>query len=100
LDAKPKIKKRIRKTTLHVRSEIRKLQENPLLGVYRVHTALLRMGIEVSRNRTRSGSLWLITMRGNRIALVFRRRCAEPGGCTGVPGDDEDNDAIMDTEAF
>lgn len=48
LDAKPKTKKGVRKTTLHIRNEIRKLQENPLLGEYRVHTALLRMGIEVS----------------------------------------------------
>ncbi len=31
-----------------VRNEIRKLQENPLLSEYRVHTALLRMGIEVN----------------------------------------------------
>ncbi len=48
LDAKPKINKGVRKVTLRVRNEIRKLQENPLLGEYRVHTALLRMGIEVS----------------------------------------------------
>jgi transposase len=48
LDAKPKTKKGVRKATLQVRNEIRKLQENPLLGEYRVHTALLRMGIEVS----------------------------------------------------
>ena len=48
LDAKPKTKKGPRKVTLRVRNEIRKLQENPLLGEYRVHTALLRMGIEVS----------------------------------------------------
>ena len=48
LDAKPKTNKGVRKTTLSVRNEIRKLQENPLLGEYRVHTALLRMGIEVS----------------------------------------------------
>jgi hypothetical protein len=34
--------------TLKIRNEIRKLQENPLLGEYRVHTALFRMGIEVS----------------------------------------------------
>jgi len=37
-----------RKVTLAVRNEIRKLQENPLLGAYRVHTALLRIGINVS----------------------------------------------------
>ena len=48
LDAKPKTNKGVRKVTLKVRNEIRKLQENPLLGEYRVHTALLRMGIEVS----------------------------------------------------
>src|SRR6266849_4797425 len=48
LDAKPKTNKGVRKVTLHVRNEIRKLQENPLLGEYRVHTALLREGIEVS----------------------------------------------------
>jgi len=48
LDAKPKTNKGVRKATLQVRNEIRKLQENPLLGEYRVHTALLRVGIEVS----------------------------------------------------
>ena len=48
LDAKPKTNKGVRKATLTVRNEIRKLQENPLLGEWRVHTALLRMGIEVS----------------------------------------------------
>jgi len=48
LDAKPKTNKGVRKVTLRVRNEIHKLQENPLLGEYRVHTALLRMGIEVS----------------------------------------------------
>lgn len=48
LDAKPKTNKGVRKATLSVRNEIRKLQENPLLGEYRVHTSLLRMGIEVS----------------------------------------------------
>src|SRR6266550_8828583 len=48
LDAKPKTNKGVRKATLKVRNKIRKLQENPLLGEYRVHTALLRMGIEVS----------------------------------------------------
>ncbi len=48
LDAKPKTNKGVRKVTLQVRNEIRTLQDNPLLGEYRVHTALLRMGIEVS----------------------------------------------------
>ena len=32
LDAKPKTNKGVRKVTLHVRNEIRKLQENPRLG--------------------------------------------------------------------
>lgn len=48
LDARPKTNKGVRKTTLAVRNEIRKLQENPLLGEYRVHTALKREGILVS----------------------------------------------------
>ena len=48
LDARPKTNKGVRTVTLQVRNEIRKLQQNPLLGEYRVHTALLRMGIEVS----------------------------------------------------
>jgi transposase len=48
LDAKPKTNKGVRKATLKVRNEIRKLQENPLLGEYRIHTALKREGIEVS----------------------------------------------------
>lgn len=48
LDARPKTNKGASKTTLKVRNEIRKLQENPLLGEYRVHTALKREGIEVS----------------------------------------------------
>ncbi len=47
LDEKSK-NKGIRKATLQVRNEIRRLQENPLLGEYRVHTALLRIGINVS----------------------------------------------------
>ena len=48
LDVKPLGRKGPRKVTLKVRNEIRKLQANSLLGEYRVHTALLRMGIEVS----------------------------------------------------
>jgi putative transposase len=48
LDEKSKARKRPRKATLAVRNEIRKLQENPLLGKWRMHTALLRMGIELS----------------------------------------------------
>ena len=48
LEEKSKARKGPRKATLQVRKEIRKLQQNPLLGEYRVHTALLRMGIEVS----------------------------------------------------
>src|SRR5436309_7760177 len=41
LDAKPKTNKGVRTVTLHVRNEIRKLQESPRLGEYRVHTVLL-----------------------------------------------------------
>lgn len=50
LPEKSRARKRPRKVTLKVRNEIRKLQENPLLGEYRVYinTALLRIGIEVS----------------------------------------------------
>jgi putative transposase len=48
LEAKSKARKGPRKVTLNVTNEIRKLQDNPLLGKFRVHTALLRMGIEVS----------------------------------------------------
>jgi putative transposase len=48
LDAKPPGPKRPRKVTLRIHHEIRKLQENPLLGEYRVHTALVRLGIKVS----------------------------------------------------
>ncbi len=48
LEEKSKARKRPRKATLAVRNEIRKLQENPLLGKWRMQTALLRMGIELS----------------------------------------------------
>ena len=48
LPEKSKARKRPRKVTLKVTNEVRKLQENPLLGKFRVHTALLRMGIKVS----------------------------------------------------
>src|SRR6266704_2785620 len=48
LEEKSRARKGPRKVTLKVRNEIRKLQENPRLGEYRVHTALLREGIEVS----------------------------------------------------
>jgi putative transposase len=48
LEEKSKARKGPRKVTLKVANEVRKLQENPLLGKWRVHTALLRMGIEVS----------------------------------------------------
>ncbi len=37
-----------RKTTLAIANEIRKLQENPELGEWRVHAALLQMGITIS----------------------------------------------------
>lgn len=48
LEEKSRARKQPRKATLHVRNEIRKLQQNPLLGEWRMHTALLRIGIEVS----------------------------------------------------
>ncbi len=48
LEEKSKARKGPCKVTLKVTNEVRKLQENPLLGKFRVHTALLRMGIEVS----------------------------------------------------
>ncbi len=48
LEEKSKAQKGPRKVTLQVRNEIRKLQENPLLGKWRMHTALLRIGIELS----------------------------------------------------
>ena len=48
LTEKSKARKGPRKVTLAINNEIRKLQENPLLGKYRVHTALLREGIDVS----------------------------------------------------
>jgi putative transposase len=48
LEEKSRARKGTRKVTLKVTNEIRKLQENPLLGKWRMHTALLRMGIEVS----------------------------------------------------
>jgi len=48
LEEKSRARKQPRKATLSVRNEIRKLQANPLLGEWRMHTALLRMGIEVS----------------------------------------------------
>lgn len=48
LEEKSRARKQPRKATLQVRNEIRKLQQNPLLGEWRMHTALLRIGIEVS----------------------------------------------------
>jgi putative transposase len=48
LSEKSRARKGPRKVTLKVANEIRKLQENPQLGKWRMHTALLRMGIEVS----------------------------------------------------
>jgi transposase len=48
LEEKSRARKGPRKVTLQIRNAIRKLQENPLLGEWRVHAALLRMGIEVS----------------------------------------------------
>ncbi len=40
LEAKPKTNKGVRKVTLSVRNEIRKLQQNHLLGEYRVHAVM------------------------------------------------------------
>jgi putative transposase len=54
LEEKSKARKGPRKATLAVRNEIRKLQQNPLLGKWRMHTALLRMGIDVSPGRKRT----------------------------------------------
>ena len=48
LEPKSKARKGPRKVTLKVTNEVRKLQENPLLGKFRMHTALKRLGIEVS----------------------------------------------------
>ena len=48
LSEKSRARKGPRKVTLKVANEVRKLQENPQLGKWRMHTALLRMGIEVS----------------------------------------------------
>jgi transposase InsO family protein len=41
-------KSRVRQTDLRAMSEVKKLQENPELGAYRIHTALLRLGIKLS----------------------------------------------------
>ena len=48
LEEKSRARKGPRKVTLAVQNEIRKLQENPLLGKWRMHTALLRLGIALS----------------------------------------------------
>lgn len=48
LEDKSRARKGPRKTTLEVMNEIRKLQENPLLGAYRMHAALLQSGINVN----------------------------------------------------
>ena len=58
LEEKPRARKGPRKVTLAVQNEIRKLQENPLLGKWRMHTALKRLGIELSpaNLRPRHGS--------------------------------------------
>jgi transposase InsO family protein len=41
-------KRRALKTDLKAMNEVKKLQENPELGAYRIHTALLRIGIKLS----------------------------------------------------
>src|SRR6266567_829419 len=48
LDEKSKARKGPRKVTLKITNEVRKLQENPQLGKWRMSAALSRMGIEVS----------------------------------------------------
>ncbi len=48
LPPKSKARKGPRKVTLKVTNEVRKLQEDPLLGKWRMHAALKRLGIEVS----------------------------------------------------
>ena len=48
LEEKSRARKGPRKVTLAVQNEIRKLQKNPLLGKWRMHTALKRLGIELS----------------------------------------------------
>jgi putative transposase len=48
LEEKSRARKGPRKVTLVVQNEIRKLQENPLLGKWRMHTSLKRLGIELS----------------------------------------------------
>ncbi len=48
LDEKSRARKGPRKVTLNIVNEVRKLQENPLLGKWRMSAALARMGIEVS----------------------------------------------------
>jgi len=48
LSEKSRARKGPRKVTLKITNEVRKLQENPLLGKWRMSAALSRMGIEVS----------------------------------------------------
>lgn len=48
LEEKSRARKGPRKVTLKISNEVRKLQENPLLGKWRMSAALARMGIEVS----------------------------------------------------
>jgi putative transposase len=48
LDDKSHARKAPRKVTLEVANEIRKKQENPLIGEWRMHAALLQQGIKLS----------------------------------------------------
>lgn len=48
LDEKSRARKGPRKVTLSIANEVRKLQENPRLGKWRMSAALARMGIDVS----------------------------------------------------
>jgi len=48
LEDKSHARKTPRKVTLEIANEIRKKQENPLIGEWRMHAALLQMGMKVS----------------------------------------------------
>ena len=64
LEEKSRARKGPRKATLQVRNEIRKLQQNPLLGEYRVHTALKRLGA------TPWQTFWRVTLPNLKLSLI------------------------------
>ncbi len=81
LEEKSRARKQPRKATLQVRNEIRKLQQNPLLGEWRMHSALLRLGIEVSpatcgrimaANRQLYGLDWPKRQPRDKLEMPFR----------------------------